>query len=274
MTIQTVTISAYQFLPLQGLPEMRIQVREKCQSLNLCGTVLIAPEGINCFLYGTVEKVRLFKEYLGTEFQILNLCYKENPIDANPFKRLLVKIKKEIITMGVPEIKPSQKTAPRLSPKELKTWLDSGKPVVLLDTRNEYEISVGTFKNAIRLGIDAFRDFPQSVDKLPEEMKQQPIVTFCTGGIRCEKASAFMLNKGFKDVYQLDGGILKYFEECQSSYYEGNCFVFDWRLAVDSNFNPQGRSSNDPINSGRHVFKSSGDPDNVDAGPQASDPSL
>src|SRR5262249_22882947 len=131
-----------------------------------------------------------------------------------PFNRMLVRIKKEIIAFGVPEIEPAKRTVPKLAPRELKRWLDEGRPVTLLDTRNDYEVRMGTFKNAVSLGLDHFRSFPTAVGGLPPELKQKPIVMFCTGGIRCEKAGPYMEREGFEQVFQLEGGILKYFEEC------------------------------------------------------------
>ena len=137
---------------------------------------------------------------------------------------MLVRIKKEIIAFGVPGIEPAKRTAPKLAPQELKRWLDEGRPVTLLDTRNDYEVKAGTFKNAVTLGIDHFRNFPAAVQQLPAELKQQPIVMFCTGGIRCEKAGPYMEREGFEQVFQLDGGILKYFEECGGDALRGRVF--------------------------------------------------
>jgi UPF0176 protein len=154
--------------------------------------------------------------------------------DTQPFNRMLVRIKKEIIAFGVKGIDPARRTSPKLAPRELKRWLDEGRPVTLLDTRNDYEVKLGTFRNALPIGIEQFRDFPQAVGKLAPELKQQPIVMFCTGGIRCEKAGPFMEREGFENVFQLDGGILKYFEECGGEHYEGECFVFDGRVGVDA----------------------------------------
>lgn len=249
------TISAYQFIRLENLSDLKPQIKQKCAEQALRGTVLLAPEGINCFLAGEPEKIWAMKRYLVEEVGFDRLCYKENPCIENPFKRLLVKIKKEIITFGVPEIRPEISTAPYISPEELKTWLDEGKDFVLLDTRNDYEVEAGTFEKAIHLDISSFKSFPQASQSLPQEVKEKPVVMFCTGGIRCEKASAYFLESGFKEVYQLEGGILKYFEDCKSSYYQGNCFVFDWRLSVDSELKPQPRSANEPVNSGRHRIK-------------------
>jgi len=162
-----------------------------------------------------------------------NLQPKFSETDHQPFSRMLVRMKKEIIAFGVEGINPAQRTSPKLSAKELKQWLDEGRPVTLLDTRNDYEVKLGTFKNAVPAGIDHFRDFPAAVRRLPARLKEQAIVMFCTGGIRCEKAGPFMENEGFKTVFQLDGGILKYFEECGGAHYDGECFVFDQRVGLD-----------------------------------------
>ncbi|HEY5792898.1 MAG TPA: pseudouridine synthase, partial [Chthoniobacterales bacterium] len=162
-----------------------------------------------------------------------NLPVKFSGSESQPFRRMLVRIKREIISFGVEGIDPAAHPSPKLAPRELKQWLDEGRPVTLLDTRNDYEIKLGTFKNARPAGIGHFRDFPRAVRQLPPEMKERPIVMFCTGGIRCEKAGPFMEREGFKNIFQLEGGILKYFEECGGEHYEGECFVFDQRVGVD-----------------------------------------
>jgi UPF0176 protein len=145
---------------------------------------------------------------------------------------MLVKIKKEIIAFGVEGVDPARRPATKISAHQLKQWLDEGRPVTLLDTRNDYEVRMGTFKGAVIPHIWNFRDFPAAVEKLPAELKTQPVVMFCTGGIRCEKAGPFMAMQGYTDVLQLDGGILKYFEEVGGAHYEGECFVFDERVGV------------------------------------------
>ena len=150
-----------------------------------------------------------------------------------PFRRLLVKIKREIIAFGQPGIDPARQTAPRVSPNELCQWLDEGRPIVLLDTRNDYEYAMGTFANAVTMDLQKFRDFPQAVDQIPEHLKAATVVSFCTGGIHCEKASPYLQQRGFQNVYQLDGGILKYFELVGARHYDGDCFVFDGRVGLD-----------------------------------------
>lgn len=230
---QITNISAYHFTPLTGLKELRQHLLDFCKAHQLKGTILLAPEGINLFVAGK----HLAIEELVFELRKMpgfgNLHPKYSHSDEQPFNRMLVRLKKEIIAFGVEGIDPGVHTAPRLSPVELKQWLDEGRPVVLYDTRNDYEVKLGTFKGALPAGIQHFRDFPEAVGRLPDTMKDTPVVTFCTGGIRCEKAAPFMERMGFKNVYQLEGGILKYFEEVGSDHYEGECFVFDQRVGVD-----------------------------------------
>jgi UPF0176 protein len=228
-----VNVAAYKFVELDRLPERREQIRELAGKLELKGTVLLSEEGINLFVAGTRPAIDEFLTELQADSRLNDLPVKESLSERQPFTRMLVKIKNEIISFGVEGIDPRQKTSPKLPPEQLKQWLDEGRPVHLLDTRNDYEVEVGTFSNAHVLGIDHFREFPDAVDSLPEKMKEEPIVMFCTGGIRCEKAGPLMQERGFKNVFQLEGGILKYFEECGGQYYDGDCFVFDQRVAVD-----------------------------------------
>ena len=238
--MKVATIALYHFVQIDSLPELRQKLKQKCLDWDFRGTILIAPEGINCFLFGELPSLEAFRTYLQEELKLSRQpTWKLNFCTHSPFVRMLVKIKKEIIPMGDSEIRPSEFTAPYLQPAELKTWMDEKRDFLLLDTRNDYEVAVGTFEGAKDLGITHFRDFTQAIEKLPEEVKDQPIVTFCTGGIRCEKAASLMIKKGFKNVYQLEGGILQYFEDCKDAHYQGQCFVFDWRLAVDGNLNPQ-----------------------------------
>jgi UPF0176 protein len=164
---------------------------------------------------------------------LADLAPKESHSAAQPFRRMLVKIKREIIAFGVAGIDPARRPSRKLAARTLKQWLDEGRPVTLLDTRNDYEVRQGTFRGAVTPPIARFREFPAAAQKLPAEMKERPIVMFCTGGVRCEKAGPYLESIGFKDVHQLDGGILKYFEECGSAHYEGECFVFDEREGVD-----------------------------------------
>lgn len=229
-------LSAYKFtrFDADALPARRERLLTLSQELGLRGTILLSTEGINLFVAGPRAAVDTLLAELHAWPGLEDLTPKESASQERPFNRMLVKIKKEIIAFGVEGIDPARSPAPRLDPLTLKQWLDEGRPVTLLDTRNDYEVKLGTFKNALVPGIDQFRDFPASVARLPEELKQQAVVTFCTGGIRCEKAAPLLMREGFEQVFQLDGGILKYFETCGGAHYEGDCFVFDRRVGVDA----------------------------------------
>lgn len=228
-----VNIAAYKFTPLDRLDQRRRALKSRCVELDLKGTILLSPEGINLFIAGRRAAIDALLAELRSEPPLAELAVKESLSEHQPFNRMLVRLKKEIIAFGVEGIRPGDTTSPKISPAELKQWLDEGRPVTLLDTRNDYEIKLGTFAGAVDLRIGHFRDFPRAVRELPETMKRQPIVMFCTGGIRCEKASPFMQREGFEHVLQLDGGILKYFEEVGGDHWRGECFVFDQRVSVD-----------------------------------------
>ncbi|MEO8826134.1 MAG: sulfurtransferase [Chthoniobacterales bacterium] len=228
-------IAAYKFAPLEELPELREHLLAKCIAWELKGTILLSLEGINLFIAGLKPEIDLLLAEVHAISGLEDLTPKYSESDHQPFTRMLVRLKKEIIAFGVEGIDPARNPAPRLSARTLAKWLDEGRPVTLLDTRNDYEIKLGTFKDAIPMGIEHFREFPEASTKLPEEMKKQTVVTFCTGGIRCEKAASFLEQRGFEQVFQLDGGILKYFEECGGTHYEGECFVFDKRVSLDPN---------------------------------------
>ncbi len=226
-------IAAYKFATLPDLRSLRARLLAQCRAWDLKGTILLSVEGINLFVAGEREKIDLLLADLHAIPGLEDLSPKFSETEHQPFSRMLVRMKKEIIAFGVEGINPALRTSPKLSARELKQWLDEGRPVTLLDTRNNYEVKLGTFKHALPAGIDHFRDFPAAVAKLPPTLKEQPIVMFCTGGIRCEKAGPFMEREGFKKIFQLDGGILKYFEECGGAHYDGECFVFDQRVGLD-----------------------------------------
>lgn len=225
-------IAAYKFVALDQLPQRRQTLKQACDAAELRGTILLSREGINLFIAGRETPLRQFLKSLTDEPEFQGLEVKESWSDYQPFNRMLVRLKREIISMGIDEIEPSKRTSPKLAATELKRWLDEGREVTLLDVRNDYEVGVGTFVGAKAIGIDHFRHFPAAVQALPDELKEKPIVMFCTGGIRCEKAGPLMEQHGFQNIFQLDGGILKYFEECGGAHYEGDCFVFDKRVAL------------------------------------------
>lgn len=233
MSAHYINIAAYKFVRLGSLEQRKKELFPVCQQLELKGTILLSLEGINLFMSGTRDNIDRFVTHLRSQTEFADIPVKESPSDHQPHSRLLIRIKKEIISMGMDEIQPVENTSPKIEPEQLKQWLDEGREVVLLDVRNDYEVEVGTFVDAVPIGVDSFRTFPDAVDTLPAEMKEKPIVMFCTGGIRCEKAGPLMEDKGFGEIYQLNGGILKYFEDCGGEHYDGDCFVFDKRVAVD-----------------------------------------
>ena len=227
-----VNIAGYRFIDLPDRDELRAPFLEICLELELKGTVLLSPNGINFFVAGTHEAVEQYVSFLEADERFQGISLHISYSEYQPFKRMLVRLKNEIISLGMDEIKPTERKGQYIQPKEFKKWLDEGKEVMILDTRNDYELRVGTFENAIDLDIKSFREFPQATEKL-EQDKTTPVVMFCTGGIRCEKASVVMENQGWENVYQIKGGILGYFKECGGAHWNGDCFVFDKRVSVN-----------------------------------------
>ena len=236
--MQTLNIAAYLFVEILDPPLTADAIRAKCLEVALKGTVLVAPEGINLFLAAELENIEHFLSWLRTDSRFAALIEKRQFSDAQPFKRMKVKLKREIVPLGVNNLSVAQNPAPRMTAQLLKQWLDAGKEFVLLDTRNRFEFERGTFAAAVDLNIGQFRNFPDAVEAKLSEWQDKPIVTFCTGGIRCEKAAPLMQRMGFRDVHQLEGGILKYFELCGAAHYQGDCFVFDERAALDGALAP------------------------------------
>jgi UPF0176 protein len=238
-----VNIAAYKFITFDDTVEKRPVFIEKCDALGLKGTILLSPEGINLFLAGTRTAIDDFLAWLRADPRFADLEVKESVSDEQPFDKMLVKLKREIITMKHPLIKPEEGRAPAVEAKTLKRWLDQGhdddgKPVVMMDTRNAFEVDVGTFNHTLDYRIEKFSEFPDVVARHKDELNDKTIVTFCTGGIRCEKAAIHMKNIGYDSVYQLEGGILKYFEEVGGDHYSGDCFVFDHRTALNPRLEP------------------------------------
>ena len=233
-----VNIAAYKFITFDNTEEMRPQYQELCKELGLKGTILLTPEGINLFLSGPRSQIDRFLAWLRSDARFADIEVKESYSEEQSHKRMLVKIKKEIITMRMPLIKPELGRAPAVAPATLKRWLDqghddNGKPVVMVDTRNAFEVDVGTFDNTIDYRIAKFTEFPEVIAANKDALADKTVVTFCTGGIRCEKAAIHMQNIGYDSVYQLEGGILKYFEDVGGAHYTGDCFVFDYRTALN-----------------------------------------
>jgi UPF0176 protein len=236
--MQIQNIAGYKFISLGELSQLSSLMRTKCDELGLKGTILLSPEGINLSLAGTQKNIDLFKDFLCQDERFNDMTFRESFSESKPFARMKVKIKKEIITMRRDEVCPQRERAPSLTPAEFKQWLDEGRDITILDTRNDYEVRFGTFKKAVNLHIDDFCEFPQKAEE--NVARDKPIVMFCTGGIRCEKAAIHLQNAGFSDVYQLHGGILNYFAEVGGAHYDGECYVFDQRVALDANLQAAG----------------------------------
>ncbi|MEC7706495.1 MAG: rhodanese domain-containing protein [Candidatus Thermoplasmatota archaeon] len=228
-----VNIAGYRFVDLPDRDELHQPMLDFCMEAGLKGTVLLSPNGINFFLAGTEQSTGSFLSHLELDERLAGIPVKVSHTDYQPFRRMLVKRKREIISLGMDDIRPAEFTGPHISPKEFKQMLAGGEDVVVLDARNDYETRVGMFDGAVDLDIASFREFPGAIEELPDDYRSKTVVMYCTGGIRCEKASAVMLKAGFEDVRQLEGGILGYFEECGGTYWNGDCFVFDQRVALD-----------------------------------------
>lgn len=237
-------ISAYLFTPIADPHALRPQLLERALARQLKGTILLAEEGINLFLAGSQESVDGFVDMLRGDPRFAALRPKPSWSPAQPFRKMLVKVKREIIRMGHPAIQPASGRAPSVSPATLRRWLDAGRddegrPVVTLDTRNAFEVDCGTFDHAIDWRIGKFTEFPPALAAHRDALMDKTVVSFCTGGIRCEKAAILMREAGLAHVYQLEGGILKYFEETDGRHYHGDCFVFDERRAVGPDLAPR-----------------------------------
>ncbi|MCK7594950.1 sulfurtransferase [Pseudomarimonas salicorniae] len=237
-------VAAYAFCPLSDLPAARERLQSACEAARLKGTVLLAEEGINLFLAGDESPLRALIEGLPSLVPgVEGLNIKFSWSRAVPFARLKVKIKREIIAFRQPGIEPRAGRAPSADPATVQRWLragrdDAGRRLVLIDTRNREEVGHGSFRGAITLAIDDFVDYPAAVEAHRADCEGATVVTFCTGGIRCEKASLWMQQAGWEQVYQLEGGILGYFEAVGGEGWDGRCFVFDQRVSLDPALSP------------------------------------
>jgi UPF0176 protein len=231
----TITICAlYKFVRLDAFESLRQPLINKMTSVDVKGTLLLAAEGINGTIAGSQQGVDKVLAFLNEQPSLDHIAYKESYAQTNPFHRTKVKLKTEIVTMGVEGIDPNQVVGTYVKPKDWNALI-SDPEVLLVDTRNDYEIEIGTFKNAINPNTTTFREFPEYVEKNLDKNKHKKVAMYCTGGIRCEKSTAFLKEQGFEEVYHLEGGILKYLEEVPSTetMWQGECFVFDGRVAVN-----------------------------------------
>ena len=223
----------YHFTRLADYEQLKAPLQDMCDLLGIKGTLLLAYEGINGTVAGTDKAISALLEYLRADPRLAALEHKESRSEDMPFYRMKVRLKREIVTMGVDGVDPNEVVGTYVDPKDWNALI-TDPDVILIDTRNDYEVEIGTFKGALNPDTQTFREFPQWVEDNRENLKKPKVAMFCTGGIRCEKASSFMKQNGFDDVYHLKGGILKYLETQpeKESLWEGDCFVFDQRVAV------------------------------------------
>jgi UPF0176 protein len=231
------TIAFYQFVSLKNIDQLQAFILKFCQKNSIKGTILLASEGINGTISGDEKKIQKFIEFIKEDSffknNFKNLEHKESWASKNPFYRMKVRLKREIVALGVDGISPTKKVGEYVNPEDWNKLINDPNTIVI-DTRNNYEVDIGTFKNSINPETETFREFPSYVEKNLKDNKQKKVAMFCTGGIRCEKATSLMLDKGFENVYHLKGGILKYLETIpkDKSLWQGECFVFDQRVAV------------------------------------------
>ena len=234
------TTAFYHFVDLPAYQDLQSPIQEFCDQHDIKGTILLASEGINGTLSAQDPSILAFHEYIKTDVlfsgKFKALSHKESIASLNPFYRMKVRLKKEIVALGVPGISPTKRVGQYVKPQDWNALI-SDPNTIIIDTRNGYEVDIGTFKGAINPKTETFREFPGYVDRELLTNKAKKIAMFCTGGIRCEKATSLMLEKGFDEVYHLQGGILKYLEEVpkEESLWQGECFVFDQRVAVTHN---------------------------------------
>ncbi|KZX77543.1 hypothetical protein A3715_01955 [Oleiphilus sp. HI0009] len=234
-----ITVCAmYRFVDLPNYKELRQPLLDKMLENDVRGTLLLASEGINGTVSGTEASIETLLTWFKAIPEFADIDYKLSFDESQPFYRTKVKLKKEIVTMGVEGIDPKKVVGTYVKPKDWNALI-SNPEVVLIDTRNDYEYEIGTFEGAVNPKTDTFREFPAYVDEHLDPAKHKKVAMFCTGGIRCEKSTAFLKEKGFDEVYHLEGGILKYLEEVpkEDTMWEGDCFVFDNRVAVDHDLN-------------------------------------
>jgi len=237
-------IAAYHFVPIDQPADLAQLLHERAEAAELRGTILVAGEGLNLFLAGEDNALNGFLDALRADARFADLIVKYSQSRGQPFGRLKTKVKPEIISFRRDNASPlSDGRAPIVEPHTLARWLDrgfddAGKPVVMLDTRNREEFGYGTFTGALTLPIDNFTDLPEALAPHRDALREATVVSFCTGGIRCEKAALWMQADGMQNVLQLDGGILGYFEQVGGRHYDGRCFVFDGRVALDPQLQP------------------------------------
>ncbi len=236
-------LSAYRFVELNDAQDLAQRIRTQATAHGLKGTVLLAPEGINLFLAGLPQAAHLFMVWLRIDPRFASLQAKESRSETVPFAKLLVKVKAEIIRVNHPTVRPEQGRAHSVDAQTLQKWLDQGhddegQEVLMLDARNGFEVDHGRFQGAVDWRLDKFSDFTTAALAHQTELQGKTVVSYCTGGIRCEKAALYLQEAGITNAWQLEGGILKYLELTQGQHFEGTCFVFDARRVLDHQLMP------------------------------------
>lgn len=237
--MSVIVAALYKFVKLPDYTEKRQPLLSHCKAQEIKGTILLAREGINGTIAGSRQGIDSVMDFLHSDSRFTDLEYKESTAESPPFKRMKVRLKNEIVTLGIASVNPNEEVGTYVNPKD---WNDiiSNPEVTVIDTRNDYEVNLGTFKRAENPQTESFREFPEYVKNNLNPDKHKKVAMFCTGGIRCEKATSYLLSQGFQEVYHLKGGILKYLEEVpqEESLWSGECFVFDQRIAVVHGLEP------------------------------------
>lgn len=238
MSLSYYVTTFYRFQPLSDVEKVKTALENKAAEFQIKGLIIIGSEGFNATISCPFQNhFESFREFIRDYFQAQDLLFKDSVSDKAPFRRFRVKVREEIVTLGTPELVPGEGVNHHLSPAEWNRVLKEEKEVLLIDTRNWYETKIGTFRGAVNPGIDKFTEFPDYVEK-HQIPKDQKMLIFCTGGIRCEKGILELQRQGFENVFQLDGGILNYLQKYPDDQFEGECFVFDHRVALDQNLKP------------------------------------
>lgn len=241
-----INLSGYRFVHLENLPEIQADMKDSLSKFGIKGSVMLAGEGINVSVAGTSEQVIKLRNYLNQDIRFAGIWLKESRSYEVPYPRLRIRVRAEIIAFdgqNSERLQESRPVAPPIPPETLRAWLDEGRDITLLDARNDYEIVSGTFAGSQHLDIKHFRNFKAAVNQALEEGSldpAKPLVTYCTGGIRCEKAAPWLLEKGFQEVYQIDGGVINYLQICGPAHWDGDCFVFDGRVELTPDLVPTG----------------------------------
>lgn len=237
--MSVIVVALYKFVKLPDYAELKQPLLSICETKDIKGTILLAQEGINGTIAGSRQGIDAVIDYLRSDSRFTDLEYKESTAESPPFQRMKVRLKKEIVTLGLSSINPSEQVGTYVNPQDWNEII-SNPEVTVIDTRNDYEVSIGTFKRAENPQTESFREFPEYANKNLNPDKNKKVAMFCTGGIRCEKATSYLISQGFEEVYHLKGGILKYLEEVPSeeSLWSGECFVFDERVAVGHGLEP------------------------------------